>query len=513
MENLRILTKVLNKNKVKRIEVIDQTTFRHSKIMQLYEGILENKFDDDIDAASFLYEDDPNRQVKYNRVKRKLRERLINTLFFIDTSLPTYKDIQKAYYECYKNISAIKILLGRNAKQPAIELAERTLRKAINFEFIDIVLALARELRLHYGGIVGDKRKFRHYNKIVKEYTAIANAEIKVEEFFTELMVDILNSRASKQELSNISFQYASDLKSIISKYHSYRINLFAYQILALQYEIVNDFENTLKTCIDALKYFKKKEHLVSNTILIIYNVKILSCYLRLQDYKEAEKSVVECLQLTTPGTMNWFRVLDQKMILCFHTNELQKAFETYLLAINHPTFDQQPPDLSEHWRIYEAFIHYFISIDKIVVEENQSLPPFRLSRFLNQVTTFSKDKRGTNTSILILQFLFLLQQGKYGEIIERMEPLRTYNHRYLRKGDTFRSNCFIKMLLQLPAASFHQQGVIRKAKRYWEKLKSVPLEIANQSVEIEIVPYEMLWDFILESLDNKFHHSNRQWN
>ena len=61
-------------------------------------------------------------------------------------------------------------------------------------------------------------------------------------------------------------------------------------------------------------------------------------------------------------------------------------------------------------------------------------------------------------------------------------------------------------MLLCLPAASFHKKAVLRKADKYWKKLKDVPLEKANQSVELEIVPYEMLWEFVLEGLDEKWH-------
>ena len=86
------------------------------------------------------------------------------------------------------------------------------------------------------------------------------------------------------------------------------------------------------------------------------------------------------------------------------------------------------------------------------------------------------------------------------------MESLNVYTHRYLRKDDTFRSNCFIKMLLALPAAGFHKKGVLRKARKYWDKLQSVPISVANQNTELEIVPYEVLWEFVIESLDERFH-------
>ena len=61
-------------------------------------------------------------------------------------------------------------------------------------------------------------------------------------------------------------------------------------------------------------------------------------------------------------------------------------------------------------------------------------------------------------------------------------------------------------MLLQIPNANFHRTGVKRKAKRYYDTLLETPLEIVNQADEIEIIPYEDLWEFILESLDVKFY-------
>ena len=40
------------------------------------------------------------------------------------------------------------------------------------------------------------------------------------------------------------------------------------------------------------------------------------------------------------------------------------------------------------------------------------------------------------------------------------------------------------------------------KAKKHIKQLLSVPIEKAKQSPELEVIPYETLWEFILESLD-----------
>lgn len=113
----------------------------------------------------------------------------------------------------------------------------------------------------------------------------------------------------------------------------------------------------------------------------------------------------------------------------------------------------------------------------------------------------YRQDKRGANISILILQILFLLHQKKYNAIIDRAESLRQYTYRYLRRDDTFRSHCFIRMLLTLPECSFNKTAVLRKADKYWQQLQAMPLNVAKQSAEIEIVPYETLWEFVLEEL------------
>ena len=76
------------------------------------------------------------------------------------------------------------------------------------------------------------------------------------------------------------------------------------------------------------------------------------------------------------------------------------------------------------------------------------------------------------------------------------------YCHRYLKKDDTFRSNCFIKMLLTLPRSNFNRIAVERNAKKFFDRLKSVPLEKANQAEDLEIIPYDDLWEMVLDMLD-----------
>ena len=131
----------------------------------------------------------------------------------------------------------------------------------------------------------------------------------------------------------------------------------------------------------------------------------------------------------------------------------------------------------------------------------------FSVNKFLNDTPIFSKDKRGLNIPILIAQILFLIHQKKYDKVIDRIDAIERYCTRYLRKDDTFRSNCFIKMLLQIPVSGFHKNGLERRASRYYKELLSNPIEVSNQSHDVEIIPYEDLWELALNSLETKFYN------
>ncbi|MEM6320059.1 MAG: hypothetical protein AAF960_20470 [Bacteroidota bacterium] len=59
-------------------------------------------------------------------------------------------------------------------------------------------------------------------------------------------------------------------------------------------------------------------------------------------------------------------------------------------------------------------------------------------------------------------------------------------------------------MLLKIPISDFHRVGVERRAQKYYDTLLATPIDIANQAMEIEIIPYEDLWEMVLASLEMK---------
>jgi hypothetical protein len=503
MKSLQQLVDIVSPNKLKGIELLPPKNSYHTA---LYQNIAHGQLPIvDTESNEFLIGDAKISLSRFKRVKRELSERLINLLFLIDSTRPKYKDLKSAYFNCHKNTSAVKILLSKGARLTAIQLAEKTLIKAKTYEFTDISLSLSTELMVHYGSIVGDKKKFYHYKSFVDKLTEVYKAEIKAESYYAELGLGITISRASKQEFKNLSIKYTNELDELIKKHESYRLNLLTYNLLAFRYELSTDYEKVITTCERALYHFNSKKYSAPRSALFTFYFRQIPSHILLGSLEEAKQISKKCLKLTNEGYSNWYKVLELRFIIFLHSEEIDRAFFAYTTAVSNKNFQKQYPDTREAWYIYEAYIYYFYLRKAIKGPLNERLKKFRLNKFLNEVPTYSKDKRGMNISILILQILFLLHQEKYGQIIDRTEALRTYTHRYLRRDETFRSNCFIKMLMQLPKANFHKAAVIRKTKDLREKLSSVSIR-HNQSAEVEAVPYEVLWDFVLGSLKHKIY-------
>ncbi len=506
MDHLKELIGLITKHKIKGIEIIGGPDFQNSKLQELYDGIQKGRFITDEEAATAIYKDDKNKDSNYSKLKSRLQQRLINTVFFIDINKSSHNEIQRAYYTCHKDWAALKILIGKGARLTAIPIAERILRRAEKFEFNQLALDISRSLRFHYSAIDKNRKKYNKYNKDVKKHQKVLMAELLADEYYATIINKLSSRTVSKSEISKTAIKYSEELKKETADLKSYRLNLVARMVHVIRHEIVNDYHNVIKECEEAIKFFESKTFQASKVAIFTFLFKILACHVQLKQFEKGEEIAEKCLADMPEGSPNWFYTLELYITLCLHTKKFQEAYEVYLKVYTHKNFKRLYTKSFESWKIYEAYINYFISNGVIEVKADQPLQKFRINKFLNELPVYSKDKRGKNIPILIIHILFLLQREKYDAVIDRVEAITQYTYRYLRNDDTYRSNCFIKMLVQLPKANFHKQAVIRKTEKYFDKLKKHPLEIAGQSDEIEIVPYETLWEFVLDSLDNKFH-------
>lgn len=504
MEVLKELSLILNKRKVKSIEILDLRKHKESKINEFYYGLSKGFFESDEAAANFFYPT-KDRANSYRKLKSTLKNRMINSLFFIDVKKSNYTDRQSAYYQCYRDWAAANILLGKNAYKSCVELCNKTLRYAQRFEFTELTRDIAKVLRLHYGTQIGDTKKYRHFRELYQGYDAICRWEDKAEQHYADLMIEYVNNKSSKEYLYEEAQKYVDELAAPMKEIDSYRLHLYGNLIQLVQHSIHNDFEKIQAVGNDMTAFFEQKPYQATTPLQIAYYYQLVACT-QLKQFEEGKIVANKCLSILTEGSFNWFKYYELFFTLAMHSEKYDEAFEIFKKVQNHTRMKFSPDNVKEIWTIFEAYLYYISEAGYLKNNPTKTKYQFRLGRFLNTIPIFSKDKRGMNIAILIVQILFFIQQKKINIAIDKIDAIEKYCARYLHKAETIRSFYFIKMLLCIPQGNFHKAAVQRKSSRYLKKLQAVPLEEASQTYKIEILPYEELWKMVVDSLDYKIH-------
>ena len=197
-----------------RIETVDREfrAKKQSRELQLYEGIGNGSFQNDITAAGTLYENAKPDAPKYRSLKNRLKVRMLNSIFHLNLKRAGFSDAAQAFYLAHRRVFMVKILFGLGAERSAVVMAESTLDLAKDFELTDVALEMARLLRQNASN-AGNLGRFNHFNEETKALQEAFNAELLSAEYF-ERMIMMYNRKA--RGLS----KYASEFDGYASVLH-----------------------------------------------------------------------------------------------------------------------------------------------------------------------------------------------------------------------------------------------------------------------------------------------------
>lgn len=504
MEDLKNLIHLVTTHRPSAIQGIFDTENNDLKIVALFNIIRENSATSDEEAKVLIYGEKASSQA-YLRLKLRLKDRLLSMLLFIELSTQSSKSLNNANFLIGKNYSIMKTLLTFNAKNLACELAEKTFRLCLKYELHEYGLMFSRHLRSQFGYIRHNKKKYQYYNKMTKKLELIFLAESKSEEYYAEISTDYVTKKDLNHSLViNKLKKYTEELLEGIENIGTYKYCMNTYQLLSYRYLLEKKFELVIETVTKAKSFLSSKPfthsyitYSFSSDLIIAYN-----------GLNQPDKSIELCkgnLNYFADNSLNWF--LNKNILLSLYL--FKGNYSEALIGLQEAT-NNKALAMYEHYRqiflIKEAYLNFIINylpsdLTNIQPEVNFK---FRLSKFLNDVPLYSKDKSGLNMSIIIIQLLYLLAQKKYSQIGDKLSSLNQYCHRYLRNTDTLRNNIFIKMLLVLPELQYNPIRIQRHVKKLHHRLIHTPIQLSEQSLEVELIPYEKLWEYTMVILSKK---------
>lgn len=508
METIKELIQLFERNKARHIDVIGYGRgLVPSMLNEFYAQMISGNICSDSDAAKYFFQSGPSDQA-YRKLKNKFKNRLLNTLFFLNVKQSGYTEINRAYLTCLKEMYAVRILFNRGAVNTAMELAHRVLKQSTFFEFTELSLDACKMLRSLYATRIPDAKKFAHYHSLTKTLTAQCDLESQAQGCYLLLATSFTHSKASSNTTLEQAEAFIQALQEESRNNPSFHFQRYYLQIVTLVAMCQNDYRKAQQVAKEALEWIHTKPF-NAPSVKTFFHFQIIACCTYLKDYSEGLRIADLNLLQEKNGSLNWFKNRELCFTLAMHTENYQQAYHIYLQVVYHTEFKRMDISIIEQWKIFEAYVMYLKTIGKVETTPEETGNNFRLGKFLNEVPIFSRDKQGMNIPILILQIMFTIAQRRYEMALNRIEQIKRYCAKYLHKDDTYRSNLFIRMLLEIPRVGFQRTAVARQVQHWKEKLDHLPLEMAQKGRHFEVIPYENLWAMALDSLNTKVYAQN----
>jgi len=496
MEILSDLIRLLKKHRTHYRDDTGLPTNKNSKIYKLVKGLSDGSYEDEERAAQALYGTDAS-HISFKRLKYRLQNRLLNSLFLIDPEKVFTSPSDRDFFLVGQLQTICGILNRMGEKNLSYKLAKSALHKAKTAHNPYAGLQLSLQLRNRVNNL-RDQKKIIKYNAEVKYFQQYIDAELKLSTMHLEYKGLIADPKTEIHQVKEMLNTFLKEIANIKIDY-SPRTVYYFYTIFLHDRLINRDIPGTIACCKEGLK--KMKPFNRPNLDSLFYFAMVEGHILQ----KEFEKGSILIFSRIENQDLSHFNTLSSiyyYAILCLTTENYQQFGEALQLFKEHKIEKSQVAFFQENFTIFEMLYYILVTIDKV----KPTYPvksKIRITKFINDLPVFSKDKKGVNTLILFVQFLLLLIKKDYDTIIDRVENLKAYDQKYLRKEDSFRITCFVKMILLIPKNNFHPAAVQRHVVPYLKKLADHKKNNWSwRGTNVETIPYENFWKLFIIVLE-----------
>ncbi|MEQ8534432.1 MAG: hypothetical protein RIB86_21440 [Imperialibacter sp.] len=498
MDEIKKLVRIITTRVKKNVSLIDVISHDEnpSKEQQLFNGIQKGLYNTDDEASLGMYESDSTDQ-RFRMLKSRLRYKLYNLLYFVDFN-DSKVNIGFPYeQECHSYIFRAKVLF----KEGEYDLAEKHVNKALAIsresEFTELTLSGLRMLRLIYSELCRPNHLRKTLGRI-KKYEELLRIEEEAESIFCMKKLQLQKSVHSRKTHLDSTLKSVQQLKSLWEKSKSFNVFERYYRLKIRSNELLAEFEGILEITGEA-------ERMVNSGAInplrfdMRYNVFIKTyAYLRAKDYKNGMIYAKSGLEHIGRSSRNWFSHMENYFLMALHSGNYELADDLIGQAYRNPHMEKISQRAKERWELYKAYL-FFLMPNRDVEDV------LDFSKIYQKLPFYTQDKQGLMVAIMILEFIDLMKKDKLDVALARLPNTEKYIYRYLNENpESQREKLFLKLITIMVESSFNPTVAAKKGEKYFNRLKGTP-EPGDAFAEIEIVPYEQLWEMMLQNMEHSF--------
>ncbi|GAA3921747.1 hypothetical protein [Hymenobacter algoricola] len=494
MEKLSNLAKIVTDRRLKEAPLFDFSARaaknKDYRLIQLLEAEPDIT---QLQLTKGLYgKPSPKNQISFRKLKSRVQQKLLNHLYFLDQTDPRHLISRRYELQCISLYHQVSVLYGEGEYSLAEQLLRKCLRQALDGEFTQYAVLAARLLCTLYADLRQPAR-YKTMSKQLLKYQQLLALEDEAGQIYGSSKLALAHTVRTRRTLLNEIPAYQEKLQQLHQKAQSFTTFNYVYLIRLTQQELTGNYEEivrlTTATAKQAMqgKLNRKRFDKRFNNYMNAY------AHLRSKQPIKGLALSEEYLKDFHPSSGNWFFFLENYVLLALHAGQYGQAHQLLEMALKNPYFRKQRVAARQRWDLFRAYIHF-------VQPEVSPLRLRHFNQFVQTVPDYSRDKQGYNVAILILQFMHYLRQQDVEGLLSRLEGLRKYERRHLRDAATVRSQLFFRLLVLTVKENFNPQTCEKKAQPLLSRLREAP-QPGEAYAEIEIIPYEALWQLALDIL------------
>ena len=194
----------------------------------------------------------------------------------------------------------------------------------------------------------------------------------------------------------------------------------------------------------------------------------------------------------------NWMTLKEFQYIYLMQILAFQAAYRVVQEVLSNPRYGIQTEAVHDRWNLFLLYAELTTGMRVPITK----IEDFRM--FL--VHSYTADKAGLNTAMILLHVLLLAERKQFGELRDRIDFIRGYRKRHLKGSENSQMNRLFRMLKLIETCDLHYIKIVRKSRALLDELKKS--EETEPIQGEQILPATWIWNRLMEHL-REYHPVN----
>jgi hypothetical protein len=457
---------------------------------QFYVALRSSSSGSEVEVLKQIAENNPRiKKAAISKLKSRLKAAMLNSLFFLDLERQQYSDYARKLYSIKRTLFMVSVLDTLNARQLCLALAKEGLAEARSIEEWHTALRFLMVLRTTASQF-GDARAHNVYAREFEYCQKLFAAEQDATLCLETLQLAFATTRSEKPELARLAEESVDRVNSIARDYPSFTLTYTALRLRTIAAQIRMDYRGTITICTEALALLDKYPLFSNNARRAEYSIQLLFAAIQTRQIHVAKDAVSVCAQYLRAGENNWFVFKECHFLLLMHSFHFQDASDLIHEVQNEQRFFTLPNVSKEKWALYELYVLFAL---------RRTMPIDSIKDFNTALPTYTADKLGLNTALIVLHILLLADRSLFRELLDRSEFIHGYKKRFLKGSNHTHAFLFFGMIGSLQTCDLNYKKIRRQTSKAYIELQRIEREEAIQG-EV-ILPYSWIWERIMDRL------------